>query len=104
MGDGHGAWRLNCSARVNCLASRQRNVELQGDEKIRKMLRSRCLNGVATTNIKVMQKQKSLWPEITVTLSRQCCRVPSSADFYAARLVENSGACILPTSKWSEYC
>ena len=43
------------------------------------MLRSRCLNGVATiTNTDMVQLLKIVWPENMVKLSRQCCRVPSS--------------------------
>ena len=41
-------------------------------KKRRKIFRSRCLDGVATANIVI-------WPENIVTLSRQYCRVPSSA-------------------------
>ena len=52
-------------------------IEPQGPEKMRKIFRSWCLDGVATINI-VMQWQTTLWPENMVTLSRQYCRVPSS--------------------------
>ena len=64
----------------NCLDSRQRNtVEPHGQEKIRKILRSRCLDGVATTNIVKMLNPKTLRPETyMVTLTRPCCGVPSS--------------------------
>ena len=57
------------------LASRQRQrdnvIQPQGPEKIRKILRSLCLQGVATTNIVTL-------PDTMVRLSRQYCRVPNS--------------------------
>ena len=60
--------------RGNFIASRLGHrgivLELQGQEKIRKMLRSRFLNGGATTNIVLMQQPTTLWPEKMVTLSR----------------------------------
>ena len=40
---------------------------------------SRCRNGIAPPNIFILQKETTLWPENMVTLSRQYCRVPSSA-------------------------
>ena len=57
--------------------SRQRQsdngIEHQGQEKIRKMLRLPCLNGVSTPNIYVIQKSTIVWPKNMVMLSRQCC-------------------------------
>ena len=65
-------------ARDNCLASRQRN-RASWTRKIRKILRSHCLDGVATTNIVKILNQKTLRPETyMVTLTRPCCGVPSS--------------------------
>ena len=58
-------------ARDNLLASRQR----QRDNVI-EMLRSRCLNGVVAMNIEIMPT--ILWSENRVTMSRLCCRVPST--------------------------
>ena len=62
-------------ARDIFLASRQRQrdnvIQPQGPEKIRKILRSLCLQGVATTNIVTL-------PDTMVRLSRQYCRVPNS--------------------------
>ena len=59
-----------------CLAwpQRQRNniIELQWLSKRRKLLWTRCLNGITT--------MKMAWKK--VTLSRRCCRVPSSAFKY----------------------
>ena len=52
-----------------------------GTRKIRKILWSRCLHTVDwvdTTNIVKMVNPTTLRPENMVTLSRQCCRVPSS--------------------------
>ena len=69
-------------ARDNVLASRQRQrnnvIEPQGSEKFRQIFRSRCLEGVATTNIVILQFTKTLWPENMLTLSQQYCCVPSS--------------------------
>ena len=47
-----------------CLAMRRRNnvIELEGQDK---MSRSRCLNGVATANIDILQEPKMLWPKKT---------------------------------------
>ena len=64
-------------ARDNFLASRQRNtVEPWGPEQMRKIFKSRCLDGVSTLNIVILPYQ-TLWPDIIVKLSRQYCRVPS---------------------------
>ena len=57
------------------------NDDATQQDKIWKILRSRCLNGEATTNFVIMQKPITLWPENMVTLSRQCCRGPSSFFF-----------------------
>ena len=77
-------------ARGNFLALRQRQrdnvIEPQGQEKIRKILRSRCLARVATTNIVKMENPTTLRPDNMVTLSRQCCRVPSSANLASVSL------------------
>ena len=51
----------------------------QGPEKIRKIVRPQCLDRVATTSIVEWQLQTTLCLENMVTLSRQTCRVPSSA-------------------------
>ena len=73
---------LQSWARDNVLASRQRQrnnvIEPQGSEKFRQIFRSRCLEGVATTNIVILQFTKTLWPENMLTLSQQYCCVPSS--------------------------
>ena len=61
--------------------TRQRNRASrtsQGPEKIRKIVRPQCLDGVATTNIVKWQLPTTLCPENMVTLSRKNCRVPSS--------------------------
>ena len=74
---------LQSWARNNFIASRQRirdNVtEPEGPEKNLKIFMPRCLDGVATPNIVILHKLTTLWPENVVTLSRQYCRVPSSA-------------------------
>ena len=61
-------------ARDNCLASRQRQrhsvIELQGQEKIRKIWRSWCLNEVVASNYSNNAITKTLLPENMVTLSR----------------------------------
>ena len=60
--------------------TRQRNRASrtsQGPEKIRKIVRPQCLDGVATTNIVKWQLETTLCPENMVTLSRKNCRVPS---------------------------
>ena len=59
-------------------ATQQRNRSSL-TEKIRKMFRSPCLNGVATKKIDIMQDQHIFWPENMVTLSRQCCHLPISS-------------------------
>ena len=76
--NGSKIWDLDATvqswARDNFLASRQRNVAFgtsQGPEKNRKIVRPQCLEGVTT-----------LFPDNIVTLSRQNCRVPSSATVY----------------------
>ena len=61
--------------------TRQRNRASrtsQGPEKIRKIVRPQCLDGVATKSIVKWQFQTTLCPENMVTLSRQNCRMPSS--------------------------
>ena len=50
-------------------------IESLGQGKIRKILRSRCLNGVAKTKIVKMQNLSTLRLENIVTLSGQCFRV-----------------------------
>ena len=69
-------------ARDNFIASpqRQRNnvIEPRGPEKIRNIFRSRCLDGVATPRIVILQYHTTVWPENMVSLSRQYCRGPSS--------------------------
>ena len=61
------------------LASRQQHrgniTELQWREKIWTFFRPWCLNGVATTHMKTMQKSSKIWPEkdvhlVTVVLPR----------------------------------
>ena len=61
------------------LASRQQHrgniTELQWREKIWTFYRPWCLNGVATTHMKTMQKSSKIWPEkdvhlVTVVLPR----------------------------------
>ena len=67
---------------------RQRNIASgtsQGPEINRKIVRPQCLDGVATINIVKWQLQTTLWPDNMVTLSRQNCRVPSSAKQYLGR-------------------
>ena len=56
--------------------TRQRNGSSETRKK-RNMWRSRCLNGVATTNTNICR------PGYMVTLSRQCCRMPSSGFLFA---------------------
>ena len=52
-------------------------IDHQDQEKIRKFVKPLCLNGVATAgHIEKRHKAILFWPEIMVTLSRQCCRVP----------------------------
>ena len=65
------------------LRQRQRDnvIELQGQEKNRQRLRPWCLDGKATTYIVINNAiTNNLWPENKVTLSRQCCSVPSSGN------------------------
>ena len=64
-----------------CLAMRRCNnvIELEGQDK---MSRSRCLNGVATANIDILQEPKMLWPK--KTWSR--CSVPSSYFWVVLRI------------------
>ena len=65
-------------ARSNFLASRQHNIA-SGTRKNRKIVRSQCLDGVATIiNIVNWQLQTTLWPDNMVTLSQQNCGVSSS--------------------------
>ena len=52
-------------------------IEPQGQEQIRKILRSPCLDGVATPNIVKMPNPTTLRPANIVTLSRQYCDVPT---------------------------
>ena len=57
-------------ARDNCFASRQRNrASVTSTNK---------KNGVAPANIGILQESTIFWSENIVTLSRQCCLVPSS--------------------------
>ena len=57
-------------ARDNCFASRQRNrASVTSTNK---------KNGVVSANIGILQESTIFWPENIVTLSRQCCLVPSS--------------------------
>ena len=43
------------------------------------MLNPRFLSGVVLMSIDTLQESAIVWPKNMVTLSRQCCRVPSSA-------------------------
>ena len=74
------AWSDHSWARDNLLASRQRNnvIKLQGWDTFWSMLWSRCLSGVATMNIVIMQYSTTVFIENMATLLRQCCRVTSS--------------------------
>ena len=51
-------------------------VELQGETKFRKNVKTSV-----STYVAIMQKATIFDPENMVTLSRQCCRVPSSVIF-----------------------
>ena len=82
----HWASFAELGTRQLFFASRQRQrdnvIELEGQQKLQKMLRFWCLNGVATTKRAIMQVVLTLqWPEIMVTWSRLGSRVPSS-DFF----------------------
>ena len=74
-------------ARNNFLASqqRQRDNEKQRNrasgamEKIRKIVRYLCQDGVATTDLVKWQLQTTLWPENMFKMSQQYCRVPCPA-------------------------
>ena len=64
--------------------TQQRNITSgtsQGPEKNGKTVRPQCLDRVATINIVKWQLQTTLWPCTMFTLSRQNCRVPSSATY-----------------------
>ena len=74
-------------ARENCIKFRDSEnatmkQSLRDENKIRKVFRSRCRDGVATPKIVKLQLQTTLWSENLVSLSRQYCRVPSSAPYY----------------------
>ena len=84
----------------NFLASRQRqrkNVIDRASGK-RQIVRSRCLNEVATTNKDIMHYHTILKPENMVMLSGQSCRVPSSGR-YPSRFVCHSSKLVQAYSK-----
>ena len=68
--------------RDNHNATTRQLIRATGTRQVGKNLRCRGLNGVVTTNIHIMQEVTVLWPENMVTLSQQCCRVPSSGTHY----------------------
>ena len=73
-----GTWQFFSFATTTTQQRNRASRTSQGPEKIRKIVRPQCLDGVATTKIVKWQIQTTLCPENMVPLSRQNCRVLSS--------------------------